>query len=102
VFAALTNLTQAAQSGSGVTTAVAQLRTAFEQYRAADLLWLKATAARNAANFIAGDKVQLSTQENTAVGIDLAGPRRRPEGPDPACCLLAAGGKIQPLAYWTF
>ncbi len=104
VFAALTNLTQAAQSGSGVTTAVAQLRTAFEHVTAQRTFYgSKLQQLDSAANFIAGDKVQLSTQENTAVGIDLA---RAATDVQKAltehAALLAAGGKIQTTSLLDF
>ncbi len=97
VFAALTNLAQAALTGTAVPAAVAQLRTAFDHVTSQRTFYgAQLQQLDNAQNFLAADKVQLSSQENTAVGIDIA---RAATDVQKALtersALLAAGGKIQ-------
>jgi flagellar hook-associated protein 3 FlgL len=73
VFAALTNLAQAAQSGNGVDAAVAQLHTAFDHVNAQRTFYgSQLNQLDTTESFLANDKVQLASQENSAVGIDLA------------------------------
>ena len=97
VFAALTNLAQAAQTGTGVPAATAQLRTAFDHVTSQRTFYgANLQQLDNAQNFLAADKVQLSSQENTAVGIDIAKAATDiQKALTERSALLAAGGKIQ-------
>ncbi len=104
VFAALTNLAQAAQSGTGVPAAVTQLRTAFDHVTSQRTFYgSKLQALDNAQSFLAADKVQLSSQENTAVGVDLAKAATDiQKALTERSALLAAGGKIQTASLLDF
>jgi flagellar hook-associated protein 3 FlgL len=97
VFAALTNLAQAALTGTAVPAAVAQLRTAFDHVTSQRTFYgSQLQQLDNAQNFLAADKVQLSSQENTTVGIDLAQAATDVQKAlTERSALLAAGGKIQ-------
>jgi flagellar hook-associated protein 3 FlgL len=97
VFAALTNLATAAQNNSGVDTAVTQLRAAFDHISSQRTqLGTASSQLTTASSFLANDKVQLSTQENTAIGIDLAQAASDVQKAlTQRSALLAAGGQIQ-------
>jgi len=97
VFAALTNLAQAAQSGNGVDAAVAQLHTAFDHVNAQRTFYgSQLNQLDTTDSFLANDKVQLASQENSAVGIDLAQAATDVQRALTArTAILAAGGKIQ-------
>jgi flagellar hook-associated protein 3 FlgL len=97
VFAALNNLAQAAQSGNGVDAAVAQLHTAFDHVNAQRTFYgSQLNQLDTTDSFLANDKVQLASQENSAVGIDLAQAATDVQRALTArTAILAAGGKIQ-------
>jgi flagellar hook-associated protein 3 FlgL len=97
VFAALNNLAQAAQSGNGVDAAVAQLHTAFDHVNAQRTFYgSQLNQLDTTDSFLANDKVQLASQENSAVGIDLAQAATDVQRALTARnAILAAGGKIQ-------
>lgn len=97
VFAALTNLAQAAQSGNGVDAAVAQLHIAFDHVNAQRTFYgSQLNQLDTTESFLANDKVQLASQENSAVGIDLAQAATDVQRALTArTAILAAGGKIQ-------
>jgi flagellar hook-associated protein 3 FlgL len=104
VFAALTNLAQAAQTGNGVPAAVTQLKAAFDHvtsqrtFYGSQLTQLDTTEA-----YLANDKVQLASQEKTAVGIDLAQAATDVQRALTArSAILAAGGKIQNISLLDF
>jgi flagellar hook-associated protein 3 FlgL len=97
VFAALSTLAQAALSGNGVPAAVTQLRAAFDHVNAQRTFYgSQLNQLDTTETFLANDKVQLASQENTAVGIDLAQAATDVQRAITArSAILAAGGKIQ-------
>lgn len=97
VFAALQNLAQAAQSGTGVDTAVAQLRSAFDYVNTQRTFYgSQLNQVQTTTTFLQNDKVQLASQENDATGIDLAQAATDVQKAlTNRSAILAAGGKIQ-------
>jgi flagellar hook-associated protein 3 FlgL len=97
VFAALTSLAQAAQTGNGVPAAVTQLKAAFDHVNAQRTFYgSQLNQLSTTETFLANDKVQLASQESTATGIDLAQAATDVQRALTArSAILAAGGKIQ-------
>jgi flagellar hook-associated protein 3 FlgL len=97
VFAALTTLAQAAQSGTGVSAALGQLRTAFDHISAQRAFYgSNLNQLDSTQNILAADKVQLSSQQNTVVGADIATAATQLSQVTTArSALLAAGGRIK-------
>ncbi|HZU32961.1 MAG TPA: flagellar hook-associated protein FlgL [Candidatus Angelobacter sp.] len=97
VFTALTNLAQAAQSGSGVDTAVAQLRSAFDYVSTQRTFYgSQLNQIQTTTTFLQNDKLQLASQENDATGIDLAQAATDVQKAlTERSAILAAGSKIQ-------
>jgi flagellar hook-associated protein 3 FlgL len=97
VFAALANLAQAAQSGNGIPAAMDQLHAAFDHVNAQRTFYgSQLQQLTTTSTFLANDKVQLASQENTATGIDLAQAATDVQRALTArSAILAAGGKIQ-------
>jgi flagellar hook-associated protein 3 FlgL len=73
VFNALQQLSQAVQTGGDVTTAMANLQTAY-QYVTAQRVFYGNTEnqLQSTESFLSSDQVQLSTQQNTLIGIDMS------------------------------
>jgi flagellar hook-associated protein 3 FlgL len=71
VFDALQQLAQTVQNGGDVTTAVANLQTAYN-YVCAQRVFYGDTVNQldSTETFLSSDKVQLSSQQNTLIGID--------------------------------
>ncbi len=97
VFAALTNLATAAATGNGVPAAVDQLKTAFDTVNAQRTQYgTSLNQLQTAQTFLATNKLGLSTQENSAIGIDLAQAASDVQKAlTQRSAILAAGGKIQ-------
>jgi len=97
VFAALTNMAQAAASGNGIPAAVDQLKTAFDTANAQRTQYgTSLSQLQTAQTFLSTNKLQLSIQENNAVGIDLAQAASDVQKAlTQRSAILAAGGKIQ-------
>ncbi len=97
VFGALTTLAQAAQSGTGLSAAIGQLRTAFDHVSAQRAFYgSNLNQLDSTQNILAADKVQLSSQQNTVVGADIATAATQLSQVTTArSALLAAGGKIK-------
>lgn len=97
VFAALNNLAQAAQSGNGVQAAVAQLSSAFDYVNSQRSFYgSQLSQLNNVNNYLTNNKVQLASQENTAIGIDLAQATVDVQNAlTNRSAILAAGAKIQ-------
>jgi flagellar hook-associated protein 3 FlgL len=97
VFAALNNLAQAAQSGTGVQAAVTQLRSVFDSINSQRTFYgSQLTQLNNVSNYLANNKIQLASQENSAIGIDLAQATVDVQNAlTNRSAILAAGGKIQ-------
>lgn len=104
VFAALNNLAQAAQSGTGVDTALTQLRTAFDNVTSQRTFYgNQLNQLTSANNTLANAKIQLADQENSAVGIDLAQATVDVQNAlTNRQAILAAGGKIQNTSLMDF
>lgn len=104
VFAALTTLAQAAQSGAGVSAAIGQLRTAFDHVSAQRAFYgSNLNQLDSTQNILAADKVQLSSQQNTVVGADIATAATQLSQVTTArSALLAAGGKIRTSNLFDF
>jgi flagellar hook-associated protein 3 FlgL len=104
VFAALNNLAQAAQSGTGVDTALTQLRTAFDNVTSQRTFYgNQLNQLTSANNTLANAKIQLADQENSAVGIDLAQATVDVQNAlTNRQAILAAGGKIQNTSLLDF
>src|SRR5262249_39756908 len=100
VFAALTNLAQAAQTGNGVSAAVDQLHTAFDHVNAQRTFYgSQIKQLDSAESYLENDKVQPASQEQTATGIDLAQAATDVQRALTArSAILAAGGKIQNIS----
>jgi flagellar hook-associated protein 3 FlgL len=97
VFAALKNMAQAAATGNGIPAAVDQLKTAFDTVNAQRTQYgTSLSQLQTASTFLATSKLQLSTQENNAVGIDLAQAASDVQKAlTQRSAILAVGGKIQ-------
>lgn len=97
VFAALKNLAQAAQSGIGMPAAVTQMRAAFDHVNAQRTFYgSQLNQLDTTETFLTNDKVQLASQENSAVGIDLAQAATDVQSAFTArSAILAAAGKLQ-------
>lgn len=104
VFAALTSLAQAAQTGNGVPAAVTQLKAAFDHVNSQRTFYgSQLTQLDTTESFLANDKVQLASQESSAVGIDLAQAATDVQRTLTArSAILAAGGKIQNVSLLDF
>jgi flagellar hook-associated protein 3 FlgL len=97
LFGALTNLAQAAQTNTGVSAAVTQLKAAFDHVSAQRTqIGSASQQVSTAASFLSNDKVQLGTQENSTIGIDIAQAASDVQKAlTQRSALLAAGGQIQ-------
>jgi len=97
VFGSLANLSAAVQSGNGISTAVTQLKSALDQVGSQRTFYgSQLQQLDSAQSFLATDKIQLASQENTMVGIDLAQAETDVQKSlTQRSALLAAGGKIQ-------
>lgn len=104
VFAALNNLAQATQSGTGVGTALTQLRTAFDNVTSQRTFYgNQLNQLTNTSNVLANSKIQLADQENSATGIDLAQATVNVQNAlTNREAILAAGGKIQNTSLLDF
>ena len=97
VFAALNNLAQAAQSGNGIQAAVTQLSSVFDYVNSQRTFYgSQLTQLTNAGNYLSNNKIQLASQENSTIGIDLAQATVDVQNAlTNRSAILAAGAKIQ-------
>lgn len=97
VFAALNNLAQAAQTGNGIPAAEAQLGSVFNYINSQRSFYgSQLSQLTNVSSYLSNNKVQLASQENTAIGIDLAQATVDVQNAlTNRSAILAAGGKIQ-------
>ena len=104
VFAALANLAQAAQSGNGVQAAVTQLRAVFDHVTSQRTFYgSQLTQLNSTSSYLANDKIQLASQENTAIGIDLSQAAINVHSAlTNRSAILAAGSKIQNTSLLDF
>jgi flagellar hook-associated protein 3 FlgL len=104
VFAALNNLAQAAQSGTGVQDAVAQLRSVFDRIGAQRTFYgSQLTQLSSASTALSSQKIQLASQENSAIGIDLTQATIDVQNAlTNRSAILAVGGKIQNTSLLDF
>jgi flagellar hook-associated protein 3 FlgL len=104
VFAALANLAQAAQSGNGVQAAVTQLRAVFDHVTSQRTFYgSQLTQLNSTSSYLANDKIQLASQENTAIGIDLSQAAINVQSAlTNRSAILAAGSKIQNTSLLDF
>jgi flagellar hook-associated protein 3 FlgL len=104
VFAALNNLAQAAQSGNGVQAAVTQLRAVFDHVTSQRTFYgSQLTQLNSTSTYLSNNKIQLASQENTAIGIDLSQATIDVQNAlTNRSAILAAGGKIQNTSLLDF
>jgi flagellar hook-associated protein 3 FlgL len=104
VFAALSNLSQAALSGNGVPSALTALRSAFDHVNSQRTFYgNQLTQLSNANSYLANDKIQLASQENTAIGIDLSQASIDVQNAlTNRSAILAVGSKIQNTSLLDF
>jgi flagellar hook-associated protein 3 FlgL len=104
VFAALNTLAQAAQSGNGVQAAVTQLRAVFDHVTSQRTFYgSQLTQLDSTSSYLSNDKIQLASQENTAIGIDLTQATIDVQNAlTNRSAILAAGGKIQNTSLLNF
>jgi flagellar hook-associated protein 3 FlgL len=104
VFAALNNLAQAAQSGTGIQDAVTQLRSVFDRIGAQRTFYgTQLNQLSSTSSALSSNKIQLASQENTAIGIDLTQATIDVQNAlTNRSAILAAGGKIQNTSLLDF
>jgi flagellar hook-associated protein 3 FlgL len=104
VFAALNNLAQAAQSGTGVQNAVTQLSSALARIGSQRTFYgSQLTQLSSTSTALASQKIQLASQENSAIGIDLTQATIDVQNAlTNRTAILAVGGKIQNTSLLDF
>jgi flagellar hook-associated protein 3 FlgL len=104
VFQALSDLSTALQSGSNIPAAEAELQSAFNNVNAQRAFYGTTLSRLNTAtNFLNGENLQLSQEENNLVGADMAtAASELTQDETDLQATLDAGGKISQLSLLNY